>query len=389
MFLQERVEEINKRLEILYGVSHVAVWGAGMHTAKLFEKTDLLSYEINLIVDMDGRKRGSHFFGWTVQNPWEVDWQGIEAVVISVPNREPDIVDLLVKDFGYAGIMVTLYNREDSTPFYRMYDERIPAIRYLGDYKSWEDAAARCEGYDDQAIISKVIESIEKVRCGEAAWERDSCLFYEDKYTYRICAAILRCAIQNKGRRVSVLDIGGSLGSTWFQNRKYLSDLSGLEYVVAEQDHFAAYGHDNLEDGTLKFIRSTEAWENMQKFDIVLMSASLQYIQQWEEILTRIRKANPRYVILDRLLVSDRRRICVEMVPEEIYLSSYPLVIFDRYEVPDFFGDDYRIIENDTSSVDEEIWFTDGKAESRFFVFERRTRDGIEDNHEAEADVVR
>lgn len=370
MFLQERVDEINKRLEILYEISAVVVWGAGVHTAKLFEKTELLSYEINQIVDMDGRKQGERFFGWTVQDPCEVDWQGIEAVVISVPNREPDIMDILAKEYGYAGIIVTLYNREDSTPFYRLYNERIPAIQYLGDYKSWEDAAARCEGYDSLAIISKVTESIEKVQSGGAAWERDGCLFYEDKYAYKLCAAILRCAIQNKGRRVRVLDIGGSLGSTWFQNKKYLSDLSGLEYVVAEQDHFAAYGHDNLQDGTLKFIRSTDAWENMQRFDIVLMSASLQYIQQWEEILTRIRKANPRYVILDRLLVSDRRRICVETVPEEIYLSSYPLVIFNRDEVADFFGNAYRIIENDTSSVAEEAWFTDGKAESRFFVFE-------------------
>lgn len=371
MFLQERIKEINKRLEILYGVSYVAVWGAGVHTANLFEKTELLSYEINLIVDMDGRKQGERFFGWTVQNPWEADWQGIEAVVISVPNQEQDIMDMLEKEFGYAGIIVTLYDRKNNTPFYRLYDERMPAIRYLGDYKSWEDAAARCQGYDDLAIISKVAEAIGKVRRGEAAWERDSCLFYEDKYAYKICAAILRCAIQNEDQRVSVLDIGGSLGSTWFQNRKYLSDLGGLEYVVAEQDHFAAYGHDNLEDGILKFIRSTDAWENMRRFDIVLMSASLQYIRQWEEILARIRKTYPRYVILDRLLVSDRRRICVETVPDEIYLGSYPLVIFNRDEVPDFFGDHYRIIENDTSSVGEEAWFTDGKAESRFFVFER------------------
>lgn len=99
------------------------------------------------------------------------------------------------------------------------------------------------------------------------------------------------------------------------------------------------------------------------------MSASLQYIPQWKEVIARIRKAQPRYVILDRLMVSDRRRICVETVPKEIYLSSYPLVIFEKNEVITFFEDDYRLIENDVSSVEEEAYFDDGKAKSRFYVF--------------------
>lgn len=371
MFLQKCVEKINKNLRILETASGVAVWGAGVHTARLFEKTDLLLYKINFVLDTDKNKQGEPFFKWIIQDPKKVDWNRIDVVVISVPNRESDIINMLTNEFGYTGTCVTLYTQENYTPFYRLYDERIPAIRYMGDYAGWEEASAECAGYDDSAIISKVISSVEKVRRGEAIWERDSCLFYEDKYTYKICAAILRCAVQNRGRGVRVLDIGGSLGSTWFQNRKYLSDLEQLEYVVAEQDHFAKYGHENLEDGTLKFIKSTDRWEDGGRFDIVLLSASLQYISQWQDIIVRIRKAKPRYVILDRLLVSDRRRICVETVPEVLYSSSYPVVVFEKNEVLHFFGNDYRVIENDTSSVEEEAYFEDGKAESRFYVFAR------------------
>ncbi len=369
MFLQERIEEINRDLRILETASNVAVWGAGVHTAKLFEKTELLSFKINFVLDMDEKKQGEPFFGWKIQNPREVDWKVIDGVVISVPNRESDIADMLKRELCYTGIIVVLYTEENKTPFYQLYDEKIPAIRYMGDYKRWEDAAAECVGYEDSAIISNVIDAIEKIRRKEAVWERDSWLFYEEKYTYKICAAILRCAVQNKNSGVRVLDIGGSLGSTWFQNRKYLSDLTQLEYVVAEQDHFAEYGYKNLENDTLKFIRSTDKWEDMKRFDIILLSASLQYIPCWKDIMVRIRKAKARYVILDRLLVSNRRRICVETVPEEIYLASYPLTIFDKDEVSGFLGEDYRVVESDSSSVEEEAYFVDGKAESRFFVF--------------------
>lgn len=370
MFLQERVQEINDSLKRLEGAKKVVVWGAWIHTAKLFEKTKLLSYNIKAVLDMDEKKWGDYFFGWTIVNPREADWENIDAVVISVPNREMTIIEMLRNELRYKGDIITLYTEEKRTPFYLLFDERIPEVRYLGDYQNWEDAAGECAGYDDSAIISKVVDSIEKVKRGEAVWERDSFLFYQEKYNYQMCAAILRCAVKNRGGVVRVLDIGGSLGSAWFQNRKYLAGLVNLEYVVAEQDHFAKYGHENLEDGTLKFIKSTDKWEDMQCFDIILMSGSLQYIPQYEEIIARIRKAQSNYVILDRLLVSDRRRFCMETVPEILYLSSYPVVIFDRNEVEGFFGHDYKLIENDISSVPEEAYFPDGKAESRLYVFE-------------------
>lgn len=367
MFLHEKVKEINKNLEILKSVENIAVWGAGLHTVKLFEKTSLLSYKVKTILDMDERKQGEAFFGYVIENPRKINWKKIDAVVISVPNREQNITNMLRGELQYSGDIVVLYANKESTPFYLLYDEKIHSVRYIGEYSTWEEAAEECAGYDDNAIISKVIDAIEKVRRGEAVWERDSCLFYEAKYVYRVCAAILRCAVQN--RRVRLLDIGGSLGSTWFQNREYLTDVENLEYIVAEQDHFVEYGHKNLEDGTLKFISSLEPWERMERFDVILMSGSLQYIPQYEEVINRIKVAKPRYIVIDRFLVSDRKRICIETVPEEIYFSSYPVVIFSKDEVPNLFGGDYSLIEDDQSSVPEQAYFTDGKAESRFYVY--------------------
>lgn len=371
MFLQERAQEINDCLKGLAGKATVAVWGAAIHTAKLFEKTELLSYNIKAILDIDEKKWGDYFFGWKIEDPCKADWMRIDAVVISVPNREMDIIRMLRYELQYKGDIITFYTGEKVTPFYLLHDASATEVRYLGDYQNWKDAADECAGYDDSTIIRKVIDAVEKVKRGEAVWERDSCLFYEQKYNYQICAAILRCALENGKGRVVILDIGGSLGSAWFQNRNYFTELVDLEYVVAEQDHFVDYGHKNLEDGTLAFIKSTDIWEDIERFDIILMSASLQYIPQYEEILARIRKAQPDYVMLDRLLVSDRKRFCMETVPETLYASSYPVVIFDKNEVEKFFEGDYKLIENDISSVPEGVYFPDGKAESRLYVFER------------------
>ena len=147
-------------------------------------------------------------------------------------------------------------------------------------------------------------------------------------------------------------------------------DVKNLEYVVAEQDHYAAYGHEYLEDAVLKFISSERDWENMERFDIILMSGSLQYIPNYTEIISKIKKAEPRYIIFDRVLVGDRGRICRETVPETIYKSSYPLRIFSEEEIRNFCEPAYKLIENDISSVPETAYFVDGKAESRFYVFQ-------------------
>ena len=77
MFLQEKVNEINSKLRKLNNISNIIIWGAGIHTCKLFEKTNLLSFAISGIVDKDERKQGRFFFEFIIKNPQEVNWQEV------------------------------------------------------------------------------------------------------------------------------------------------------------------------------------------------------------------------------------------------------------------------------------------------------------------------
>lgn len=245
---------------------------------------------------------------------------------------------------------------------------------YSGEYDNWNAAAKDCKGYDDKLILDRVSSAIEKVIDGSAAWERDGIPFYEDKYVHRICAMILKCAVQNNNQGVRVLDVGGSLGSTYFQNRFFLEDVRNLEYVIAEQEHFAAYGHENLENEVLRFISSSEDFEKYGRFDIVLISGSLQYIKQFKKVISKIKKVNSRYIIIDRIMVGNKRRICKQTVPKSMYEASYPVRIFVEKEIEKFGGNDYVMIEKDVSSVPEMAYFPDGQADSRYYVFEKSVK---------------
>ena len=59
----------------------------------------------------------------------------------------------------------------------RLY-RRFRYMRYgwFGHYASWQDAKQHCTGYDDSAILQKILAGAQKVKNGQAAWERDGVL---------------------------------------------------------------------------------------------------------------------------------------------------------------------------------------------------------------------
>ena len=91
-----------------------------------------------------------------------------------------------------------------------------------------------------------------EVIAGRAAFERDSVLFNEVQHSFPVLAGLLRAATENEGR-LCVLDFGGSLGSSYFQCRGFLSVPSLLSWNVVEQPHFVRCGRECIESEQLKF----------------------------------------------------------------------------------------------------------------------------------------
>ena len=140
MFMQEKIKDIDERLEVLAQYSHIMVWGAGIHTSRLFERTHLLSYRVQGVVDIDARKQGEYYFGFTVQSPEEIFWNDVDVVVISVPNREQEIKSVLTKRLNFTGYILALYEQDEHTPFYNLYDKQKTGLKCENDYGNWFNA---------------------------------------------------------------------------------------------------------------------------------------------------------------------------------------------------------------------------------------------------------
>lgn len=80
MQLEEKVNQIEKFLE---DKRHhkIVVWGAGLHTEKLFKYTSLLSFQDLEITDSN--KAGIFFFGKRVSAVEEICWKNVDYIFIS------------------------------------------------------------------------------------------------------------------------------------------------------------------------------------------------------------------------------------------------------------------------------------------------------------------
>ena len=223
---------------------------------------------------------------------------------------------------------------------------RRPVVSFSGDYASWEDAAADASGYDTQEILQRVAAATRKVVSGEAAFERDSVVFGHIEYSWPLLASLLRVALSRQSLRV--IDFGGSLGSTWRQNRRYLDGLScPVAWHVVEQAHFVALGRKEFTDGALQFDATiTEAAR--QGVDVLLFSSSLCYVSDPAPIFAEAAATSARYLIIDRLpvIAGQENRIALQHVMEPIYRASYPIRLFSEEGLLEKVLVSWRVIES-------------------------------------------
>ena len=103
-----------------------------------------------------------------------------------------------------------------------------------------------------------------------------------------VLAGLLWAALRGSGG-LHVLDFGGSLGSGWRQNRRFLEGISPLRWSVVEQAHFVARGRERFEDEVLRFYPDVEAcYRSETPPDVVLFSSVLHYLARPFEILEEI-----------------------------------------------------------------------------------------------------
>lgn len=213
-----------------------------------------------------------------------------------------------------------------------------------GNYSSWNEAAKKSEGYDSVAILEKVKASSLSVKKGLAVYERDTLIFDHIEYSFPLLAGLLWIAGRNNGK-LNVIDFGGSLGSSYFQNKLFLDTLPEVNWCIVEQHAFVKTGRENFEDQRLHFFNSID--ECVVSFDIhvILLSSVLQYLEEPYKLLDNLVLQKPEYLIIDRTpFVKGNDRITVQTVNPKIYKGSYPCWFFNENKFVNYLMPSYKMI---------------------------------------------
>lgn len=227
---------------------------------------------------------------------------------------------------------------------------------WKGAFDSWEAAQLRSNGYNADNILQKVLAASLRVKEGDALFERDSVLFYEKEYCWELLAALTWIAAQHDGS-LNIIDFGGSLGSTYYQNRSFLDSLKCLQWNIVEQPSFVQKGQQSFENESLRFYRSIdECLRSSQKeLQAILLSAVLQYLKRPYSLLMEIIERKIRYIIVDRTgftLHNRKDRLTVQMVHSRIYRGSYPCWFFNEMKFLRFFSESGYVLRGDFLTSD-------------------------------------
>ena len=244
----------------------------------------------------------------------------------------------------------------------KLFPEKPRSNMWSGDYVNWEQAKMHCTGYESANILEKCKAALMKVKNGEAVYERDSVLFDKIHYSWGLLAGLQKASIENKGK-LSVLDFGGSLGSSYFQNKNFLNN-SEIIWSIVEQEHFVDCGKENFENKNLKFYHTIEECIEKQQPNVLLLSGVLQCVEKPYEWISKINDLDILYIIIDRTAFVDSERdiLTIQNVPESIYKASYPAWFFNKNKFIEKFTN-YNLIAETSNNFTNDNVINGKKAE--------------------------
>ena len=249
----------------------------------------------------------------------------------------------------------------------------LDRIGFTGHYQTWEEAERDSEGYAAEEILAKTRSALLKVKNGEAAFERDSVVFDVMQYEFPLLASLLRAAAASRSR-LSVLDFGGALGSTYFQCRSFLRGLNELRWSVVEQASHVACGRTDFADDQLRFYLCIDECLRVEKPNVLLLSSVIQYLAKPYDFLNNALRHEFEYVIVDRtaFMRNGQDRLTVQHVPASIYKASYPAWFLSERRFLDCFRERYTL-EYDFAGADR-VQPDGGEAYFKGFQFQLKSK---------------
>jgi len=196
-----------------------------------------------------------------------------------------------------------------------------PAPQFIGPFSSWLAAPVESRGWEEQNLLARTLKLALAVRDGDVAYQYDGFAFEQIVYSETVLA-FLALGAQLNASAIDVLDVGGSLGTNFEQNRKLLRpyiDAGKCRWTVLEVPETARLGAAHLATESLRFVG--DIGDVAGPTPCVLFSGSLQYLEQPLAIIDRLIAMGAALIAFDRVFVGEgpAHRVFVHQPPQDTY----------------------------------------------------------------------
>lgn len=216
---------------------------------------------------------------------------------------------------------------------------------WKGNYKNYEEAKNECQGYDEANILNRIKESTLRVKNNEIPYERDGIAYDKIQMNYSLLSSLLYVSSKNNNE-LTLIDFGGSLGTTFYQNYPFLKHLKKLKWCIIEQPKFVAAGKEQFENEHITFYSTIEECLAENNVQLFLICNVLQYLEDPYQLLEEVTSTGIPHVMLDFIAYNDKPgdRVTIQHVPPEFYgiEASYPCHFPDRNRVESLLGKSYE-----------------------------------------------
>jgi len=136
-------------------------------------------------------------------------------------------------------------------------------------------------------------------------------------------------AANSTRNKVTILDVGGGLGSTYISVTAVCGNPKIIDYHIVESKNICLAGKTWFEnDNQVHFYDHLP--EDIQAVDIVYLSSSIQYIEDWKGLLKESTGYDPLYIILADVPAGD---IPTYATVQNYYESKIPYWFFNINDI--------------------------------------------------------
>tara|TARA_B100000767_G_scaffold268136_2_gene287927 strand:+ start:3388 stop:5091 length:1704 start_codon:yes stop_codon:yes gene_type:complete len=250
---------------------------------------------------------------------------------IALINSYNEIQRLTIRPNIFIRILKKLLKLSLKKKIKQLINKKDESFLFSGPYRNWNAALKKSNAYHDKITLKKLLKSAKLVKNKKFAYERDTVLFSTPFFNWRLLLIILKNS-SKFNQKLNLIDIGGSLGSSYYQHLPFFHLFKSINWNIVEQDKIVKLGNKYFKDGNLKFNKDLEKTIQKNKPNIILINNCIQYVKDFTKIFEVLKKYKNLTIILDQTLFHNGSKdlILVQHTPKRIYNANYPVHIISK-----------------------------------------------------------